>query len=57
MTKTEAISRMIAEVERVEKERLAAHFSIDATHHKNAAIVAIIKALKEIKIDDEDQQD
>ena len=57
MTKEEAIAHMIKEVERVERERLAAHFSIDANQQKKAAVDAIIKSLKEIKVDNEDQQD
>ena len=43
MTKEEAIAHMIKEVERVERERLAAHFSIDANQQKKAAVDAIIK--------------
>jgi endonuclease IV len=57
MTKEEAIAHMIKEVERVERERLAAHFSIDANQQKKAAVDAIIKSLKEIKVENEDQQD
>lgn len=57
MTKAEAITRMITEVERIEKDRLSSHFSIDATQQKKTTIDAIIKSLKEIKINNEDQQD
>ena len=56
MTKEEAIDYMISKVEKIERERLAAHFSIDATKQKKEAVDGILKALKEVKIDNEDQQ-
>lgn len=56
MTKQEAIKYMIAKVEEIERERLAAHFSIDATKHKKEAVDGILKALREVKIDNENQQ-
>ena len=57
MTKDEAISHMISKVEEIERERLAAHFSIDANKQKKEAVDGIIKALKEVQIRDENQQD
>ena len=56
MTKQEAINHMISKVEEIEKERLRAHFSIDATKQKKEAVEAILKAVKEVEIVDEDQQ-
>ena len=41
----------------IERERLAAHFSIDATKQKKEAVDSILKALKEVTVDDENQQD
>lgn len=55
MTKQDAISYMILEIEEIEKERLRANFSIDPSTQKKEVVDAIIKALKEVKIDDEDQ--
>ena len=57
MNKSEAIAHMISKVEEIERERLAAHFSIDATKQKTEAVDGILKALKEVTIDDENQQD
>lgn len=57
MTKDEAIAHMISKVEEIERERLAAHFSIDANQQKKEAVDGIIKALKEVQIENEDQQD
>lgn len=57
MTKEEATAYMIAKVEEIERDRLAAHFSIDATKQKKGAVEGILKALKEVQIDDEDNQD
>ena len=57
MTKEEAIAHMIAEVERIEKERLAANFSIDPNKQKNKVVDEIMNALKGVQIDDENQQD
>lgn len=56
MNKSEAISYMISKVEEIERERLAAYFSIDATKQKKEAVDSILKALKEVTVDDEDQQ-
>ncbi len=57
MTKEEAISYMIKKVEEVERERLAAHFSIDATRQKKEAVEGILKALRGVELDHENQQD
>ena len=54
MNKEEAISYMITKVEEVERERMAAHFSIDATKQKKEAVDGILKALKGVQIDHED---
>ena len=56
MNKSEAIAYMISKVEKIERERIAAHFSIDATKQKKEAVDGILKALTEVTIDDEDQQ-
>lgn len=56
MNKAEAIAHMISKVEEIEKERLAAHFSIDANKHKKEAVDSVLKALKEVTINDENQQ-
>lgn len=56
MNKSEAISYMISKVEEIERERLAAYFSIDATKQKKEAVDSILKVLKEVTVDDEDQQ-
>ena len=56
MTKEEAVAYMIKKVETIERERLAAHLSIDATKQKKEAVNGILDALKEVKIDHEDQQ-
>ena len=55
MTKEEAISFMIAEVEKIERERLAENFSIDATKQKKGPVDAILKAIRGVKLDNEDQ--
>ena len=57
MTKEQAIAFMISKVEEIERDRLAAHFSIDPTKQKKEAVDGIIKALKEVVVDDENQQD
>lgn len=57
MTKEEAVAFMIARVEEIERDRMAAHLSIDATKQKKEAVEGILKALKEVRLDDEDQQD
>ena len=56
MTKQDAIKHMISKVEEIERKRLAVHLSIDATRQKKEAVDGILKALKEVKIDDENQQ-
>ena len=43
MTKDEAIAHMISKVEEIERERLAAHFSIDANQQKKEAVDGIQK--------------
>lgn len=55
MTKDEAVEYMIREVERIERERLAAHFSIDASKQKKEAVDGILKVLKGVQIDNENQ--
>lgn len=57
MTKQEAITLMIAKIEEIEKGRLRAHLSIDATKQKKEAVEAILKALKELEVEDENQPD
>lgn len=57
MNKQEAITLMIAKIEEIEKERLRAHLSIDPTKQKKEAVEAILKALKELEVEDENQPD
>ena len=57
MNKADAIAHMISKVEEIERARLAAHFSIDANIQKKEAVDGILKALKVVTIDDENQQD
>ena len=57
MTKENAIDYMIKKVEEIERERLAENFSIDANKFKSEVVVSIIKALEEVEIEDENQQD
>lgn len=57
MTKEQAVAFMISKVEEIERDRLAAHFSIDPTKQKKEAVDSIIKSLKEVEVDDENQQD
>lgn len=57
MNKADAIAHMISKVEEIERERLAAHFSIDANKQKKEAVDSILKELKEVAVDDENQQD
>ena len=54
MNKQDAISYIISEIEKIEKERLNADFSIDATVHKKEVVNAILKVLKGVEIDNED---
>ena len=56
MNKAAAKDYMISKVEEIERKRLAAHFSIEATKEKKEAVEAILKELKGVTIDDEDQQ-
>ena len=56
MNREQAVEHMIKKVETIERERLAAHFSIDATKQKKEAVDSIIKALKEVELEHEDQQ-
>lgn len=55
MTKDEAITYMVSEIEKIERERLASHFAIDPTKMKKEAVDQIMKVLKEVHIDDENQ--
>ena len=56
MTKEQAVDFMIKKVEEIERERLTAHFSIDPTKQKKEVVDGILKALKGVEIDHEDQQ-
>jgi hypothetical protein len=56
MTKQEAIEYMISKVEEIEKERLRAHFSIDPEKQKKEVVDGILKALKGVTLDDENQE-
>ncbi len=55
MTKEEAVAYMIKVVEKIERERLAANLTVEASQQKQPTINAILKSLKEIKIDNENQ--
>lgn len=55
MTKDSAIRFMIEEIEKIERDRLAENFAIDASKEKKGPVEAILKVLKEVKLDNEDQ--
>lgn len=55
MTKEEAIAYMIEEVEKIEYDRLAENFAIDATKQKKIPVDAILKVLKGVELDNENQ--
>ena len=55
MSREDAINYMISKVEEIERERMAAHFLIDANKQKKEAVEGILKALKEVKVDNENQ--
>ena len=57
MTKEDAVAFMISKVEEIERDSLAAHFSIDPTKQKKETVESIIKVLKEVEVDNENQQD
>lgn len=56
MTNEKAIEHMIKKVEEIERERLLANFSIDANKSKKEVVESIMKALKEVELEDENQQ-
>ena len=53
MTKDEAIAYMIQRVEEIERERMAAHFSIDPNKQKKEVVDSIMKELKGVQISNE----
>lgn len=55
MNKDEAVNLMIQKIEEIERERLASNLSIDPARQKKEAVNSILKALKEIEIDNENQ--
>ena len=57
MTKEEAVAYMITKIEEIERDRLAAHLSIDPTQKKKEAVNKILKELEGVTIDNENQQD
>ena len=54
MIKEEAIKYMISKVENIERDRIAAHFSIDVNRQKKQAVDVILKAIKEVDLNNED---
>ena len=56
MTKDEAITFMIHKVEEIERERITANFSIDANKQKKETVEAIVKAIREVKFEDENNK-
>lgn len=55
MTKQEAVAYMVEKIEEIERERLAAHLSLDPTKQKKAAVDSILKVLKGVQFESEDQ--
>lgn len=52
-SKAEAVPYLIEEIERIEKERIAEHFSIDATKFKKEATDSILKVINNLEINNE----
>lgn len=48
MNKEDAIAYMIFEIEKIERDRLANHMSIDANRQKREVVENIIKKLKDV---------
>lgn len=55
MNKKEAVDFMIKEIEEIEKDRIAAQFSVDDIKKKDTAAESILKILKKLEIKDENQ--
>lgn len=55
MSKSEAIEYMIKQVEQIEKDRIAEHFSIDPNKLKKEATDKILKVINDLEIKDEDK--
>lgn len=56
MTKDEAITFMIHKIEEIERERITANFSVDANKQKKETVDAIVKAIREVKFEDENNK-
>ncbi len=54
MNKDQAIEYMVGEIEKIERERLAIHLSIDPSRQKKEVVEQIIKVLREVQLDNED---
>ena len=57
MNKMEAVAVMVKKVEEIERERIAAHLSIEPNQQKKEVVDRIYKALKGVEIENEDNQD
>lgn len=57
MNRQEAIAYMAEKIQEIERERIAAHLSLDPAQQKKAAVESILKLLKGVQIDHEVQQD
>ncbi len=55
MTKQEAISYMVEKIEEIERERVASNLAVDATKRKKEVVEGILKILKGVQLDNEDQ--
>lgn len=55
MTKEEAVEYMVNEIEKIEAERMAEHFSIEANKLKKEVTEKILSVLKEVEIKDENK--
>ena len=55
MTKKEAMDFLVERIVEIERERLAENFSIDATKQKKEPVEKILKALKEVELDNENK--
>lgn len=54
MTKKEAIDYMISEIEKIEKDRIAANMSIEPNQQKNDVVAKLKNLLESVVIDNED---
>lgn len=53
MNKEEAVKYMIAEIEKIERQRIAENLSVEPNQKKSDVVAKIKKVLEGVKIDDE----